>query len=98
MTRRSQAMVHPLIKSTAVEIAGTVYEEMAKDAYFYKRYPDQKHFINYTWMQFITEARKALSLMLGSNADEDTKKQIYEALMLNEQLPNLNLKKQLIKA
>lgn len=79
---------HYLIKKTAVELAGTFYDEQAHDNTFYHFYPTEKFFIKTEWHQFITMAKSMLVQMLGAkDTCEAMKEEIFDALILDKLLP-----------
>jgi hypothetical protein len=83
------AYVHRLIKKTAVEFAQTFYEDAAHDNDFYKMYPDAKTFARRQWKYFIEPVRQTFVHMLTTEMPEAAKEEIAEALILNQQLPNI---------
>lgn len=90
MSRQVQSTqtCHKLIMSTAKEMAGTFYDEAAKDNTFYKHYPSIKHFVSFEWGRFVPMARSTLASMLALNhISEFVKEEIAEALQLDRVLP-----------
>lgn len=89
MRTNDARMVHVLIQKTAKEIAGAYYEMAAgHDNQFYHDWPNQDVFIRRNWKNFIMETRRILASMLArAGYPEKLKEQIYEALMLDSELP-----------
>lgn len=80
---------HPLVASTAVEMANSLYEDWAKDNAFFKRFPEGKgrrKFVKCVAPQLMNAARGALAQMLRGDYPESTKVQIYEALTADRTL------------
>lgn len=91
----SQIVVHKLVAETAKGIAGAAYEDLALDDWFYRHNRSPHAWINDNWGRFIVAARQSLAGMLEGPYDEQTKHQIYEALIADTELPNLNLRNQI---
>jgi hypothetical protein len=91
-------MVHVLIQKTAKEIAGAYYEIAAgRDNQFYREWPNQNVFIRRNWKNFIMETRRILASMLGrAGYPEVLKNEIFEALMLDSELPFSTQENQII--
>lgn len=89
MRTNDARMVHSTIQKTAKELAGSYYEILAgRDNKFYRDNPDQNKFIQHHWKSFILETRRILASMLGRpQYPEIMKKEIYEALELDSELP-----------
>lgn len=99
--RRQQSrpvrMCHVLIRDTAKKMAEAAYEEIMRDNLIYPawkaRNPEldseglAKLWVERTWSGYIDEARRTLAGMLQGPLNEDLKLQIYEALLLDSQLP-----------
>lgn len=82
-----ESSAHTLVAQTAQEMAGALYEELAKNNDWYLLNPDQKEFIERTWGSLIEQARGVLAKMLGSpNTPEEQKELIAEALILDNSL------------
>ena len=88
---------HFLIKQTAKEMAGALYEEVMNDNTAYKNWKTmceglpakeiQAKFIEMMWPKLIEEARKTLAQLLGMNTlPEASKAEIHEALVLDNLL------------
>ena len=77
---------HSLIKKTAMEMAGEVYEHWAKNDEFYKVWPKEREFIALKWGLFCEAARATLAGMLALPIDEGQKALIHEALILDNPL------------
>ena len=86
----SAPVVHRLIASTAMEMAGAVYEEMASDDTFYRYNKSQKRWMDKNWGRFVDAARTTLAGMLDAshNYSQIMKDEIYEALLADATLPN----------
>lgn len=82
-------MVHKTIMKTAKEMAGAYYEIAAsRDNGFYRAYPNQGGFIQQNWKNFVMTAREVLASMLSQPGTSDhMKNEIYDALMLDSELP-----------
>lgn len=80
-------MVHKLVRKTAKEMAGHFYEFAAHDDTFYRYYPSLIFFVDYEWHRFIREAKTVLTKMLTMDYPESFKAEIYDALLLNSELP-----------
>lgn len=74
---------HQLVVATAREMAGAVYEELAKHDWWYKANPSQVEFIERTHGSLLQQAREVLGGMLapGSLIDDEGKKVIADALI-----------------
>lgn len=78
----SSVATHPLIQSVAFEMAAEMYEQLARtDAEFRKTWPDQKEWAQLSWGLYVESARSTLARLLQTNADEQLKSQIYEAIL-----------------
>lgn len=80
-------LVHKLVRKTAREMAGCFYEFAAHDDTFYRYYPSVKFFMDYEWQRFVSYARQTLTDMLRGNYPETYKAEIYDALLLDAELP-----------
>lgn len=80
------AHCHKLLRKTAQEMAGALYEHLATDDVFYRLNPSQKHFINTQWPRLLDKARATLAQMLSGNYPDSLKAQIHEALILDNAL------------
>jgi hypothetical protein len=92
----STPAVHRLIASTAMSMAAELYDTMAQDDEWYKQHRSQKKFVRTQWPKLINDARTTLGGMLHANSgmSEMAKAEIYEALVLDASLPNMNLENQ----
>ena len=100
MTKRGlgakQIHCHKMIYATAVEMAGALYDEMMHDNLWYdlwkKQNPGassstmQARFIKRNLAKIIPQARATLAGMLAQPIDEALKKDIFDALILDNQL------------
>lgn len=81
-------MVHKLIKKTAKEMAACYYEHAATSSdIFYRYYPNTGFFVSREWRRFIRCAKETLTDMLTGSYPDSFKAEIYEALLLDQQLP-----------
>ncbi len=84
-----KSYAHKMVAAMQVEIAQAVYEEKAgRDNLFYKQWPDRKQFVRCVAPTLRDYARQVLSEHLGVSRDEDEKELIYEALLLDNTVPN----------
>lgn len=82
---------HPLIKQTAQEMAGEIYEELMKRNEWWESWKKQhpgmgtkaleKLFIRKAWAGLVPQARATLAGMLAGPYDEGLKSTIYDALL-----------------
>jgi len=79
--RESQVQAHRLVAKVAKEIAGELYDELAKVNAFYAKYPDVNSWIKEGWVYYIKSARKILGTMLTTNISYEQKDIISEALI-----------------
>lgn len=78
---------HNLVVKTAKDMAGAVYEELAKDNEWYKLNPNQEDFIERAHGSLIDQARQVLAGMLRNPAiPAEQKDVIAEALILDNSL------------
>jgi hypothetical protein len=86
--------VHKLIRKVAIEMAGTLYDEMMKgDNAMYAEWKDrfvdktlkerERIFIEYVWPQLVQNGsvRATLARLLTTNIDESLKAEIHTALV-----------------
>ena len=96
--QREGTLVHTLIMDTAKGLAGVYYEKAAgKSNNFFKAFLNQNDWINTQWPDFVGEAKKALSMRLGTlaqmatdnpNGEEAAQAEIiYDALCMDRTLP-----------
>lgn len=100
LTGTPRAHCHKLIRATAIEMAGAVYEEVMKDngryAYWKSICPEltpalaEGMFIEYLWPHLIGQARATLATMLnpssGANLTDRDRADIHEALVKDASL------------
>lgn len=79
-------VTHKLIADTAKQMAAEVYEVLAKDNAFFRRFPRRRHYVAAQWPVFVPDARATLAQMLTGDAPQGVKDQIEEALMLDRPL------------
>jgi len=83
---------HPIIRATAIEMAGELYDLMMKNNQQWnewKRMHPELHslaeyeirFLELKWPELIEDARTTLARMLGGNIPEELKIQIHDALV-----------------
>lgn len=88
---------HPLLRATAIEMAGDLYDLMMKNNVQYaewkRMHPDLKsageleiRFLELKWPELIEDARTTLAGMLAGNASEELKIQIHDALVKDNPL------------
>ena len=88
---------HPLIRATAIEMAGELYDLMMKNNQQYaewkRMHPDLKtageleiRFLELKWPELLEDARTTLARMLGGNVAEELKIQIHDALVKDNAL------------
>ncbi len=88
VTNQTEAMCHKGIENIAKEMAGAFYERAAHDDHFYRKFPNQKVFINKNWKGFVKTARSTLADMLSMNKfSEKDKEMIADMLFLDRTLP-----------
>ena len=81
---------HVYVKKTAMEMAGAVYEEAARDNKFRKDYPSSWEFRKHYWPMYIGAARQTLAQMLGQeNISEHMKEEIFDILIKDRSLQSL---------
>lgn len=86
----SNVHCHKLIRATAIEMAGELYDQVMKDNKIYEYWkticPDltptlsEILFIEKMWPHLIGQARATLAKMLTTNISEDLKQTVYDAL------------------
>ncbi len=92
----SSPVVHFLVAETAKAMAAEVYDKCASESdEFYKHNKSQKRWIEKNWGMFIVTARENLAGLLVTSMPEKDKEQIYDALLADASLPNVDLKNQL---
>lgn len=78
---KNKVHAHKLVAETASQMAGALYEELAKNNVWYKKNPDQQAFIRLMTPKLLEQARRVLAGMLASPAYADTvKADIFSAL------------------
>ncbi len=88
---------HPLIRATAIEMAGELYDLMMKNneqwGEWKKLHPElstlaeyEIRFLELKWPELIEDARATLAGMLGTAIDEALKSSIYDALVKDQGL------------
>lgn len=97
--QKPEVYCHTLIKATAIEMAGELYDLLMKDDNAYKEWkavcPDltptklEIMFIEQTWPKLVEQARGTLASMLDASCTlpQDQKDIIAEALILDNTLP-----------
>ncbi len=88
MGKKREGHCHKLVAETAKQMAGAVYEEMArKNNEWYSQNPDMRAYVDRSWGFFVEDARRVLANMLGQRTiSESEKENIYEALILDKSL------------
>ncbi len=88
---------HPLIRATAIEMAGDLYDLMMKNNVQWDEWkklnPDcqtlaqyEIRFLELKWPELLEDARTTLARMLGGNASEELKVAIHDALVKDNAL------------
>lgn len=88
---------HPLLRATAIEMAGDLYDLMMKNnqqfAEWKRLHPDLEtpaeleiRFIELKWPELIEDARTTLAGMLAGTANEELKTTIHDALVKDNPL------------
>lgn len=88
---------HPLLRATAIEMAGELYDLMMKNNQQYEEWkrlhPELKtageleiRFLELKWPELIEDARATLAQMLAGNASEELKVTIHDALVKDNPL------------
>lgn len=83
---------HPMIRATAIEMAGELYDLMMKNNQQWQEWKNlhpelstlaeyEIRFLELKWPELIEDARTTLAQMLGSNINEELKVQIHDALV-----------------
>lgn len=79
---------HRLIAHVAEELAQEIYEDFAKDNDWYKNNKDRANVVRMLAPELRDTARGILSHMLTRNdVSEHEKKEIYDALLMDKELP-----------
>lgn len=93
---------HPMIRATAIEMAGELYDLMMKNNQQWnewkRMHPDlhslaeyEIRFLELKWPELIEDARTTLARMLGSNISEELKVSIHDALVKDNALRHARL-------
>jgi hypothetical protein len=89
---------HPLLRATAIEMAGDLYDLMMKNnqqwAEWQKLHPELEgnlaqleiRFLELKWPELLEDARTTLAGMLAGNASEELKMAIHDALVKDNPL------------
>lgn len=96
---------HPMIRATAIEMAGELYDLMMKNNpqwQEWKQMHPELHslaeyeirFLELKWPELIEDARTTLARMLGSGIPEELKMQIHDALVKDNALRHARLARQ----
>lgn len=97
---------HPLIRATAIEMAGDLYDLMMKNNQQWeewkKLHPELEgnlaaleiRFLELKWPELLGDARATLAGILGTSAPEDLKAQIYDALIKDRGLQMARMARQ----
>jgi hypothetical protein len=74
--------VHRLVADTAKEIAGSAFEQLAKNDEFYAVCKNQERFIQLSWQYYVPLAREYLTDLLTAPSTTDyVREQIFEGLL-----------------
>jgi len=80
---------HEMVAHIQVEMAQSIYEELAKNDIFYRDNPDRNVFVKACAPTLRDHARGVLSEMLARHdVSQVEKEQIYQALLLDKVIPN----------
>lgn len=95
---------HPMIRATAIEMAGELYDLMMKNNQQYaewkRMHPElniaqlEIRFLELKWPELIEDARTTLARILAGNAPEELKMQIHDALVKDNALRHARLARQ----
>lgn len=95
---------YPMIRATAIEMAGELYDLMMKNNQQYtewkRMHPElniaqlEIRFLELKWPELIEDARTTLARMLGSNISEELKVSIHDALVKDNALRHARLARQ----
>ena len=88
---------HPLIRATAIEMAGELYDLMMKNNQQWQEWKNlhpelstlaeyEIRFLELKWPELVEDARATLAGMLGTAIDEALKSSIYDALVKDQGL------------
>jgi hypothetical protein len=89
---------HPLLRATAIEMAGELYDLMMKNNEQWSEWKNMHpefggnlaqleiRFLELKWPELIEDARATLAGMLATNISEDLKQQIFDALVKDQGL------------
>jgi hypothetical protein len=77
---------HKMVAGVAREMAAAVYERCARNNEWFAENPSQDDYVRDAWPLFLEQARATLAQMLGGQLDEELKKQIHAALILDGSL------------
>ena len=96
MSKRPSNSVHPLIRKVAIEMAGSLYDDLMHDNERYAQWKAQcpeltpkraeAMFIERMWPQLIESARVTLARMLAMPYPESMKEEISDALIKDHSL------------
>ncbi len=95
---------HPMIRATAIEMAGELYDLMMKNNQQYtewkRMHPElsvaqlEIRFLELKWPELIEDARTTLARMLAQSIAEELKMQIHDALVKDNALRHARLARQ----
>jgi hypothetical protein len=101
---------HPMIRATAIEMAGELYDLMMKNNQQWQEWkrmhPElgdnlaalEIRFLELKWPELIEDARTTLARMLGTGISEELKMQIHDALVKDNGLRHARLARQASQA
>lgn len=88
MVRHPDITAHRLIADLCVNMAEEIYEELAYRNSFFRIHEDRQDFIKQCAPTLKTEAKRILASLLDDpETSEMQKRDIYQALLLDNQLP-----------
>lgn len=84
---RDGVYCHKLVAETAKNLARAAYEHIAvRNNEFFAQNPSMEAFVAKTWPGFVEDARTTLVKMLSGSYPEELKQEIYQAIVLDNQL------------
>ena len=99
---------HPMLRATAIEMAGELYDIMMKNnqqfAEWKRMHPEltftqlEARFLELKWPELIEDARATLARLLRTNIPEDLKTQIFDALVKDQGLRRARANRRAAKA
>lgn len=78
-----RALGHKMVITLAMKIANEEYERFASNNFWYHLHPDRKAWVIAATAYYTEPARATLAGMLGGNYPENLKRQISDALIMD---------------